>query len=136
MNVRVGVTDDEKTLLAIVETTKFDKGAYVCDQLQRGNVRVALRDGTTVGFAICNREFFDVPFVWFVAVAPERRRTGVAGALLASIEREYAGSRIYSSTNESHAVMRRFFERRGYVRAGKIDLDPGDPEVFYRLDLW
>lgn len=133
VSVRVGVADDEKAVLAILETTAFDKRGYVRDQLRRGNVRIALRDNVPAGFAICNREFFDVPFVWFLAVAPERRRTGVAGALLDSVEREYAGLRIYSSTNESHAAMRHLFERRGYARVGQVNLDPGDPEVFYRF---
>lgn len=60
----------------------------------------------------------------------------VIGALpFANVERECKGERLYSSTNASNAAMHRLFERRGFRFAGETELDPGDPEAFYYLDL-
>lgn len=131
----MGIEADLPAVLAIANETPWEKTGYLKLQLNDGNVLVAERDGVLCGFAVWNREFFSLPFIWLVAVASAYRGRGVASQLVAAVEDECAPGRLYSSTNESNEAMHRFFTRRGYRRAGTADVDPGDPEVFYRIDL-
>lgn len=133
--VRLACERDFAAILEIMHGTLWAKTTYLEGQLSGGNIVVAECDSTVTGFIVWNREFFSLPFVWLVAVSPEHRRGGIAHALFAYVEERCSGSRLYSSTNESHAVMHRLFERRGYRRAGMADVDPDDLEIFYRLDL-
>jgi GNAT superfamily N-acetyltransferase len=124
-------TDD---ILRLSRTTPWEKSDYLRRQVARGHVSVA-RDGDRVlGFAAWNREFFSKAFIWLVVVSPERRGQGIGNALFAAVEMQCAGSRVYSSTNRSNTAMQRFLQQRGYRFAGEVDLDPGDPELFYYLD--
>lgn len=135
MHVREASAADLKAILSIGKTTPWDKTAYLQRQLAGGNIAVAEAGEDVRGFIVWNDEFFSLPFVWLVAVDPAYRRCGVASALFDYVERRCSGLRLYSSTNESHAAMHAFFTKRGYRQAGTADVDPGDPEVFYRLDL-
>lgn len=126
---------DMPAILRIMRSTPWDKTAYLQRQLSQGNVVVAVEAGAVTGFVVWNEEFFSLPFIWLIAVAPEHRGKGTAAELFGYVEQKCAGSRLYSSTNESHAAMHRFFERRGYRLAGTADVDPGDTEVFYCIDL-
>ena len=118
-----------------MRSTPWDKTDYLLRQLNLGNVSVTERDETIVGFIVWNREFFSLPFIWLVAVSPQHRGRGIAQGLFEYVEQRCAGSALYSSTNQSHATMLRLFERRGYRRAGTADIDVGDLEIFYRIDL-
>ena len=133
--IRAAEERDLPAILAIESQTPWRKSEYLRRRLAAGNVLIAQDAAGVTGFIVCNREFFSLPFVWLVAVSKEHRGKGIASALYAHVEQTHKGMRLYSSTNESHAAMRRFFERRGYTYAGCVDLDPGDPEVFYRIDL-
>lgn len=135
MRVREASAADLIAILSIGTTTPWDKSAYLQRQLSEGNIAVAELEGEVRGFIVWNREFFSLPFVWLIAVEPAHRRGGIASALFDYVERLCAGSRLYSSTNESHAAMHAFFTKRGYRRAGTADVDRGDPEIFYRIDL-
>jgi hypothetical protein len=42
---------------------------------------------------------------------------------------------VFSSTNESNAVMRSLFTAEGWTHSGRLDgLDQNDPEVVYFID--
>ena len=44
--------------------------------------------------------------------------------------------KLFTSTNQSNTPMQALLALLGYVRSGVIDnLDPGDPELVYFLDL-
>ena len=135
MSVRLATPDDVGAILEIAETTTWDKNDYLRQQVAGGHVLVATESESVVGFVAWNLEFFSQPFVWLVAVSPAYRRRGIASLLFDAVEVANAGRRIYSSTNLSHSVMQIFLEQRGYLPVGEVDLDPGDPEVFYRIDL-
>lgn len=135
MRVRQSSASDLAAILAIGKTAPWDKSEYLQRQLSAGNIAVAEDERDVRGFIVWNREFFSLPFVWLVAVDPSCRRAGIASALFEYVERLCAGSRLYSSTNESHDAMHAFFKNRGYRQAGTADVDPGDPEIFYRIDL-
>jgi GNAT superfamily N-acetyltransferase len=134
MSVRLATTDDVAAIFEIAATTPWDKNEYLRRQVDVGHVLVATEAERVVGFVAWNFEFFSLPFIWLVAVLPAYRRRGIASLLFDAVEAACAGWRLYSSTNLSHSVMQNFLEKRGYSPVGEVDLDPGDPEVFYRLD--
>ncbi len=135
MITRLANQSDFPAILEVMRDTDSDKTAYLKAQIAHANVVVAEEAGTVIGLIVWNREFFSLPFIWLVGVSPAHRRNGIAGRLFAFVERECIGTRLYTSTNESHNVMHRLLERRGYRRAGLVDVDPLDAEVFYRIDL-
>lgn len=115
--------------------TPWDKTTWLERQLDRGSITVAEEAGILVGFAAWNYEFASLPCIWLVIVSHEYRGRGIASSLFSFVERRCQGLRLYSSTNKSNMRMRWFFEKRGYRQAGEVDIDPGDPEIFYRIDL-
>ena len=135
MSVRLATPDDVSAILEIAASTPWDKNEYLRQQVVGGHVLVVTEAEKVVGFAVWNLEFVSQPFVWLVAVSPAYRRRGIASLLFDAVEAAGTGRRVYSSTNLSHSVMQHFLEQRGYLPVGEVDLDPGDPEVFYRLDL-
>jgi GNAT superfamily N-acetyltransferase len=126
---------DYSAILAISNTTRWEKSNFLRKMLSRNAIDVATDDERIVGFSAWNREFFSRPFVWLVVVDPDYRGQGIGSLLFAKTERDCKGVRLYSSTNKSNEATRQFHERRGYRIAGELDLDPGDPEVFYYIDL-
>jgi GNAT superfamily N-acetyltransferase len=93
----------------------------------------AARDGDEIaGFAVFDRSLYDQPFVALLYVVPERRRGGVAMALVRHIESICTDGKLFTSTNESNAPMRQLCERLGFARSGWIEnLDDADPEIIY-----
>ena len=89
-------------------------------------------DAPLLGYAMLEYSFFDNGFVPLVYVAPEYRRRGVAGQLIAFIENLCQRPKLFSSTNLSNAPMHALFARLGYSACGTVTaLDENDPEVFY-----
>ena len=78
--------------------------------------------------------------LYWIVVHREARGRGVAGALIAAMERDLAGRgargvRIETSHLESYGAARRVYERHGYQEVGRIEdfYRPGDALVtFYR----
>lgn len=94
-------------------------------------VKVLLIDGKLAGVAVMGA-FFGHPFLELIATAPNRRRMGVASALLSNIEVELDDDRFFVSANESNTIIRDLLVRRGYRVTGMVEnLDPDDPEIFY-----
>jgi len=133
--IRRATNADTSEVLRIAHAMPWMRDDYLQHQLAAGAVDIACDADRVIGFIAWNREFFARPFVWLCAVDPDYRGGGIGSLLFAQVERVCKGSRLYSSANRSRDGMHRFFERRGYQRAGEVDLDPGDPEVFYFIDL-
>lgn len=133
--LRVATPSDVPRLLALVAQTPWEKNDFVRASVINNEVDVIDEGSGAIAFVAWNREFFSKPFVWLVVVDTAARRQGVAGQLFAHVERACAGSRLYTSTNTTNAAMHAFLLERGYVRRGELDLDPGDPEIFYSIDL-
>jgi GNAT superfamily N-acetyltransferase len=130
--VRAAKLHDLPEILGVMRTAPWEKTDYLERALQRSDVIVAEIDGAIAGYLVWNREFFSLPFIWLVTILPKHRHTGIASNLIAWVEERCVGLRIYSSTNASNAAMQRLLEGRGYQRCGEVDVDPGDPEIFYR----
>jgi GNAT superfamily N-acetyltransferase len=100
--------------------------------LEAGLSWAAVADGALVGFALVSRHFYGFPFVDLLVVSPAARRGGVGSALLAQCEADHDADRMFTSTNESNAPMRRLLAKADWSVTGVIDnLDPGDPEMVF-----
>jgi len=80
-----------------------------------------LHGGECIGFVIVD-EIAGEAFVDDLAVAPEHRRKGVAGALLARAETGAilrGCEKIHLECREGNAAALRLYERRGYKRVGR-----------------
>jgi ribosomal-protein-alanine N-acetyltransferase len=80
----------------------------------------ALRGGQMVGFLICSR-YDTVWHIMNVAVDPERRRQGIATALLTDLLRRIDGkdARFTLEVRESNAGAIELYERFGFRAAGR-----------------
>lgn len=94
-------------------------------------VKVLLLDDRIAAFAVLG-EFFGHPFLELIATAANRRRMGIASALLSNIEIGLTDDRFFVSANESNVIMRDLLVQRGYRITGMVEnLDPDDPEIFF-----
>jgi len=109
-----------------------ERGETLAAALGSGHLRVA-RDGRlVVGFAVLAPSFFGRWFIELLVVHPEHRRRGVGAALVRRCESECPEDRLFTSTNESNAPMRRLLWRLGYERSGYVEnLDAGDTELIF-----
>ena len=97
---------------------------------------VADVDGALAGYVVWDRGFYARPFLWMLGVDPNHQHLGVASHLIQGVEDLNAGLNIYTSTNESNAVMQHLLAERGFAPVGRLEnLDPGDPEIFYFKQL-
>lgn len=93
---------------------------------------VAEIDDAIAGFVVWDRGFYARPFLWMLGVDPNHQHLGIASQLIESVERLNVGHGVYTSTNESNAVMAHLLAERGFIQVGRLEnLDPGDPEIFY-----
>ena len=130
---RIGPTDLD--LLAPADprlaTTPAHR-VHIGQLLAAGLSWAAVADGKALGFAIVTRHFFGFPFVDLLVVAEAARGGGVGAALMARCEAEHDADRIFTSTNESNAPMRRLLAKADWKVSGVIEnLDPGDPELVF-----
>ncbi len=135
MTIRSATDADYPAILAISNTTRWERSAFLKRMLSDRAVDVACEGERIAGFNAWNREFFSKPMVWLVVVHPHDRSKGIGSLLFSKAERDCGGTRLYASTNHSNVGMQRFYQRRGYRACGELDLDPGDPEMFYCIDL-
>jgi len=105
---------------------------HIGELLGAGYSWAAMNGGEVLGFAIVTRHFFGFPFVDLLVVAEAARRHGVGLALMARCEADHDADRIFTSTNESNAPMRRLLAKADWSVSGVIEnLDPGDPELVF-----
>ncbi len=96
---------------------------------------VAAVGGDVVGYAVVGR-LFAYDFLELLFVAPDHRRAGVAGRLVAAVAEAATSTRLFTSTNRSNEPMQRLCDRLGFAPCGVVEgLDEGDPELFYVMRL-
>ena len=110
-----------------------DRSEALGDWIARGECRVARDDdGAIAGFVVANQSFFAQSFIVLLVVHPERRRRGVASALVRAVEAASPTPKLFTSTNRSNTAMQAVCAALGFVPSGVIDnLDDGDPELVY-----
>lgn len=97
----------------------------------KGRLLVAEIDGELVGYAALGR-FFGYDFLELLAVRPDKRRQGIATALIRAVEERASRGKLFTSTNRSNKPMRRLCLRLGFRPSGIVEnLDNDDPELIY-----
>lgn len=92
---------------------------------------VAELDGELIGYAALGG-FSGYDFLELLAVRPDKRRQGVATALIRAVEARSRSGKLFTSTNRSNRPMRRLCARLGFQPSGIVEnLDDEDPELFY-----
>ncbi|MCI3132320.1 GNAT family N-acetyltransferase [Phenylobacterium aquaticum] len=136
VEIRIGTSADLAAIIAIdpamgIAERRHDYLSKALAGFGGSSVKVLVLDGQIAGFAIMS-EFFGHPFLERITTAENRRRAGVASALMTHIEMGIDDDRMFVSTNESNEVMRTLLAARNYKVSGVVEnLDPGDPELFF-----
>lgn len=121
---RIGELDREWTPI-LGRAARFERAA------SKGRLLVAELDGELVGYAAQGR-FFGYDFLELLAVRPDKRRHGIATALIRAVEAPSTSGKLFTSTNESNTPMRRLCDRLGFQPSGVVEnLDQDDPELIY-----
>jgi ribosomal protein S18 acetylase RimI-like enzyme len=133
MHVRAARPDELAVLEKMPHALHYNHHAsFIRHALGSKECLVAETDGAIAGFAVWDRGFYARPFLWMLGVDPKHQHEGVASALIERVEALNAGHSLFTSTNESNAVMKGLLEKRGFAAVGRLEnLDPGDPEIFY-----
>jgi ribosomal-protein-alanine N-acetyltransferase len=107
--IRAAREDDRDAIAAIQsaspEAPAWDPAGY--------DVSVADVDGEVAGFLVTRRTAPDELEILNVAVAPQRRRSGVAKALLQTLFTSHEGV-IFLEVRESNVTARRLYESLGF----------------------
>lgn len=107
-------------------------GPFVRSHLDRHHMLVAAEDATVLGVIAYRTDWFQCTFVSLVAVAKDRRQTGVARTLFRAVEEMSPSPRLYSSTEETNGVSIRMHTALGFAPSGHIDnLPQGYRELLF-----
>jgi ribosomal protein S18 acetylase RimI-like enzyme len=133
MNVRKASPEELGTLEQMPHALHYNHHlSFIRHALGTKECLVAEIDGKVAGFVVWDRGFYARPFLWMLGVDPSHQHEGIASTLIEHVEKLNAGHNLYTSTNESNAVMQGLLGKRGFEPVGRLEnLDPGDPEIFY-----
>lgn len=78
---------------------------------------------------------FEIPHIWWVAVAPEEKRKGYASKILHYVEESFLRDTLHSpsvslGTAKEHPWLREMYEKRGYKKVGETDLGKGHITIY------
>ena len=136
--VRNARTSDRNRIVAFDHLAQLDAGriSFIDRVLSSGMCLVADLEGRAVGYGALEYTFYENGFVSLVYVAEPERRRGIGRRLVEALAERCRTPKLFTSTNQSNKPMQALLESLGYVRSGTIqNLDPGDPELVYFLDL-
>ena len=138
MQIREATLTDHDAIVAIDHVTRYDPNRvrFIDRILRSATCLVAERHGGVVAYAALDYTFFQRGFVPILYVAEPERRQGVGSALMQALASRCTTRELFTSTNQSNRPMQQLLGTLGYVPSGVVhNLDPGDPELFYMLDL-
>jgi GNAT superfamily N-acetyltransferase len=93
---------------------------------------IARVDDKPAAFAMMKPDIFGYPFVELLVVSEVYRRHGIGLVLMEFLFDHCKADRLFASTNESSAPMRRLLDKAGFTQCGYCDvLGEGDSELFY-----
>ncbi|XFC39864.1 N-acetyltransferase family protein [Stenotrophomonas indicatrix] len=136
--IRAAECTDLPALIALDSVAADDprRAVQIGQWLADGHMHVAELDGTPVGYRVQHRHFFGEAFIEMLMVAVPLRGHGIGRALLLHATSISAGTRLFTSTNQSNASMQRLLAAAGFVQCGIVHgLDDGDPELIYRFAI-
>lgn len=138
MQIRDATLADREQIVALDHLAGSEPGRvqFIDRVLRSATCLVAERAGRPIGYAVLEYTFYGNGFVSMVYVAEPERRRGVGRTLMGALAARCKTPKLFTSTNESNKPMRELLTQLGYVPSGVIhNLDPGDPELVYFLDL-
>ena len=138
MKIREATSADRHAILAFDHVTELEpERMHVIDRIVRSaTCLVAECEGRVVAHGSLEYTFYDNGFVSIVYVAEPERRRGIGRALLQGLAARCTTRKLFTSTNQSNEPMQKLLVSLGYVPSGVIEnLDPGDPELVYFLDI-
>lgn len=138
MRIREGTPTDRDAIAAFDHEAQSDPGRVrFIDRIFRSAIcLVAERERIVVAYAALEYTFYEQGFVSMLYVAQPHRRHGIGRALMQALAARCDTSKLFTSTNQSNRPMQQLLEGLGYTPSGVIhNLDPGDPELVYMLDL-
>lgn len=138
MKVREATPEDRDAIISFDQIARSDAGrvTFVERALCSETCLVVEQQGAIVAYAVLEYTFYEQGFVSMLYVAEAARRRGIGRTLMREIETRCRTSKLFTSTNQSNRPMQALLRELGYVPSGVIDnLDPGDPELVYFLDL-
>jgi GNAT superfamily N-acetyltransferase len=138
VQIRDATPADRDQIVAVDELAGSEPGRvqFIDRVLETATCLVAERAGRPIAYAVLEYTFYDNGFVSMVYVAEPERRRGVGRTLMEALAAHCRTPKLFTSTNESNQPMRELLTLLGYVPSGVIhNLDPGDPEFVYFLDL-
>ena len=136
--IRDAVLTDRDAIFSFDHVVELEPGraSFIERALRTATCLVAERDGRVVAYGVLEYTFYDNGFVSMVFVAKPDRRQGVGRALLEALAERCQTTKLFTSTNRSNGPMQELLGLLGYVPSGVIEnLDAGDPELVYFLDL-
>lgn len=138
MQIRDATPADRDPIIAFDHLAGSDPGRiqFIDRVLRSATCLVTEREGRVIAYAALEYTFYDNGFVSMVYVAEPERRRGVGRALMEVLAARCKTPKLFTSTNESNETMQELLRLLGFVPSGVIhNLDPGDPELVYFLDL-
>lgn len=96
--------------------------------------------GRPIGYiSIADYRFHDFPYLTFILVHPDHRRSGIATKLLHDSETIHIGQRMFISTESDNDAMLALLKKERYRYSGTLcglnDSHNGTDEVFFFKDL-
>ena len=132
-------TDRASDAVAVdaAHTGDNSRADYLADVAARAGLYVAYSEKAPVGFACLDDQyFFRKPFVSLLVVHPDHRRRGNGSRLMAHLESEAVGERLFTSTNASNAPMVSLLRKNGFRQCGHVrGLDEDDAELLFSKDF-
>ena len=138
MRIREATLGDREAIVALDHVARSDPGRvrFIDRILRSSTCLVVEHHEDVVAYAALEYTFYEQGFVPIIYVAEPERRQGFARALMQALASRCDTRKLFTSTNQSNQPMQQLLKALGYVPSGVIqNLDPGDPELVYMLDV-
>ena len=131
MEIRLATRDDLK---AIDEFDIFLGNRMT--EIERSELWVALEENLVIGYISFNEQFYTRPFVHYLNVRKEYRRSGAGRFLMLKFEELYRQSeRLFTSTESNNLPMLLLLEKLGYKCCGVVDKIQEKSEIIFCKEL-
>jgi GNAT superfamily N-acetyltransferase len=134
MEIRQPSPDDLAAVMELAaEVIGLERaGPFVRSHLERHHLLVADAAGEVIGVLAYRTDWFQCTLVSLICVRRDRRRRGVARALVKAVEQMSPSPRLFSSAEETNADSIRMHTALGFAPSGHIDnLPQGYRELLF-----